>query len=58
MRSIFTVVTNLPEDTSEITDRLAEYIVDMMIREYDSELIELLVKRLEEEVENEFNSIL
>lgn len=56
MSIIFTVVTNLPEDTTELSKKIAEYLAKKFIEENDPEIIDLLIERLEAEEEKEANS--
>ena len=53
MSIIFKVITNLPNDTDEITDAIADYMADMIIRQYDAGVVNLLIEELENKCSEE-----
>lgn len=49
MINIFKVITNLSSDTKEIREALTNYIVNMLVSQYSTEVVDLFIEKLEAE---------
>lgn len=50
MRVIFTITTNLPNDTDKLREEMAICIAKMLVKNTDKEIIDMLIDKLEEEI--------